>query len=86
MANGLMITVDEDELFDLMCTYGAVEDKLRNFLIVLIALKDHYDDGTLNDMYATLSMIIGYLEVIQTEFAKTISRTDEFLLKQKNRE
>lgn len=85
MANGLMITVDEDELFDLMCTYGAVEDKLRNFLLVLNALKDHYDDGTLNDMYATLSMIIGYLEVIQTEFAKTISRTDEFLLKQKNR-
>ena len=85
MANGLMITVDEDELFDLMCTYGAVEDKLRNFLLVLNALKEHHDDGTLNDMYATLSMIIGYLEVIQTEFAKTISRTDEFLLKQKNR-
>ena len=84
MANGLMITVDDDELFDLMCTYGAVEDKLRNFLIVLNALKDHYDDGTLNDMYATLSMIIGYLEVIQTEFAKTITRTDEFLLKQKS--
>lgn len=84
MANGLMITVDDDELFDLMCTYGAVEDKLRNFLLVLNALKDHYDDGTLNDMYATLSMIIGYLEVIQTEFAKTISRTDEFLLKQKS--
>ena len=83
MANGLMITVDEDELFDLMCTYGAVEDKLRNFLLVLNALKDHYDDGTLNDMYASLSMIFGYLEVIQTEFAKTITRTDEFLLKQK---
>ena len=83
MANGLMITVDEDELFDLMCTYGAVEDKLRNFLIVLNALKDHYDDGTLNDMYTTLSMIICYLEVIQTEFAKTITRTDEFLLGKK---
>ena len=80
MENKSMITVDEDELFDIMCTYGAVEDKLRNFLLVLNALKDHYDDGTINDMYATLSMIVGYLELLQTEFAKTITKTDELLI------
>ena len=81
MENRLMITVDEDELFDIMCDYAGIEHEIDNFLIVLNALKDHYDADDLNPMYANLSVIIGYLEVIQTEFAKTISRTDEFLLK-----
>ena len=82
MENRLMITVDEDEIFDIMCDFGVVEDNLRNFLIVLNALKDHYDAEGMQDLYANTSVIIGYLTLIQTEFAKTITRTDEFLLKQ----
>ena len=81
MNENVKITVDENELFDIMCDFGEVENKLRNFLIVLNALKDHYEEGMLNDMYATLSITTGYLEIILREFAKTISRTDEILLK-----
>ena len=83
MDNKVMITIDDDELFDIMCQFGEVEYKLSNFLIVLNTLKDHYDAEGMQDLYANTSVIIGYLTLIQTEFAKTISRTDEFLLKQK---
>lgn len=83
MDNKVMITIDDDELFDIMCQFGEVEYKLSNFLIVLNTLKDHYDAEGMQDLYATTSVIIGYLTLIQTEFAKTITRTDEFLLKQK---
>lgn len=76
-----MITLDEEKLFDIMCDYAGISLKLDHFLIVLNALKEHYDAEMKKDMYANLSVIVGYLELLQAEFAKTITRTDEFLLK-----
>ena len=81
MEERLMITVDEEKFFDIMCDYSDIALKLDNFLIVLKALKEHYDAEMKNEMYANLSVIVGYLELLQAEFAKTITRTDEFLLK-----
>jgi len=83
MENRLMITVDEEELFDIMCDYAEIEHKLHYFLIVLNALKDHYDGEMMNDVYENLMVIIGYLTAIQMDFKKTMTRTDEFLLKKK---
>ena len=80
--NRLMITVDEEELFDIMCDYAEIEHKLHYFLIVLNALKDHYD-GEMKDVYANLMVITGYLTAIQTDLKKTMTRTDEFLLGKK---
>ena len=61
MDNKVMITVDEEELFDIMCDYAEIEHKLHYFLIVLNALKDHYDGEMMKDVYANLMVIIGYL-------------------------
>lgn len=77
----LLITVDKDELFDLMCQYGEIEDKMCKFLIVLNALIYRYEERGYEELHAHLCVIAEYLESLQTEFASTISRTDEFLLK-----
>lgn len=82
MGNKLMITISEDELFDLMCEFGEVEYKLSNFLIVLEALKDHYDEEKKRELYANISMVIGFLTHVQEEFSRVIIKTDEFMLKQ----
>ena len=81
MDNGKhLIMVDEEELFGLMCDYGQIEDKLCKFLVVLEALAFRYEERGCEELHANLCVIRGYLEMLQKEFAKTISRTDKFLL------
>jgi len=76
-----MITVDEEELFGIMCDYTEVERKIHNLLVVLNVLKDHYNGTELSELYAIISTITYQVVMIQKEFGKIISRTDEFLLK-----
>lgn len=80
-AERLMITVDEEELFGIMCDYTEVEHKVHNLLVVLNVLKDHYNGTTLNELYAIISTITYQVEMIHKEFGKIISHTDDFLLK-----
>lgn len=77
-----MVTIDKEELFDLMCKYGYVEDKICDFLIVLNALLLHYEDSSEHkEIHANLSVIEGYLKTLQKQFAETISMTDDLWLR-----
>jgi len=75
-----MITVDEDELFDIACDYIEIEHKIHNLLVVLEVLEEHYNGTSVNELYAIISTVRYQVQMIQKEFGKTISRTDQFLL------
>lgn len=83
MEDKVLTEVNGEELFDIMCAFAEIEHNVRDFLIVLNALKDHYDIERLKDAYANTNVVIGYLTHLQDEFEKTISRMDEILLRNK---
>jgi len=83
MENRLMMTVDEDELFDIMCDFTDVEHIMLNLIIVCNVLAEHYNGTEYNELYAFVSLLTYQLDMIQKEFRKVINKTDEFLLNHK---
>ena len=81
MENKLMITVDKDELFDIMCDFTDVEHIMLNLIIVCNVLAEHYNGTQYNELYAFVSLLTNQLDMIQKEFRRVINRVDEFLLK-----
>ena len=78
-----MITVDKEEIFDIMCDFTDVEHTMLNLIIVCNVLAEHYNGTEYNELYAFVSLLTYQLDMIQKEFRKVINKTDEFLLKQK---
>ena len=78
-----MITVDKEELFDIMCDFTDVEHTMLNLIIVCNVLAEHYNGTEYNELYAFVSLLANHLDMIQKEFRRVINRTDEFLLKNK---
>ena len=83
MENKLMITVDKDELFDIMCDFTDVEHIMLNLIIVCNVLAEHYNGTEYNELYAFVSLLTNQVDMIQKEFRKVINRVDEFLLTHK---
>ena len=81
MENKVMITVDDDELFDIMCDFTDVEHIMLNLIIVCNVLAEHYNGTQYNELYAFVSLLTNQLDMIQKEFRRVINRVDEFLLK-----
>ena len=81
MENKLMITVDKDELFDIMCDFTDVEHIMLNLIIVCNVLTEHYNGTEYNELYAFVSLLTNQVDMIRKEFRRVINRTDEFLLK-----
>jgi len=81
MKNKLMITVDKDELFDIMCDFTDVEHIMLNLIIVCNVLAEHYNGTEYNELYAFVSLLTNQVDMIRKEFRRVINRTDEFLLK-----
>ena len=81
MEDRVMIQVDKEELYNIVCDYGTVESKLNNLLIVLNALRTHYEAEMQNTMEANVSVIIEYLTMIQEDLVSMITRTDKLLLR-----
>ena len=85
MENKLMITVDKDELFDIMCDFTDVEHIMLNLIIVCNVLAEHYNGTEYNELYAFVSLLNNQVDMIQKEFRRVINRVDEFLLSHKTR-
>ena len=81
--NRLMITVDEDELFDIMCDFTDVEHIMLNLIIVCNVLAEHYNGTEYNELYAFVSLLSNQIDMIQKDFRRVINRVDEFLLTHK---
>lgn len=78
-----MITVDKEELFDIMCDFTDVEHTMLNLIIVCEVLAEHYNGTEYNELYAFVSLLTYQLDMIQKEFRKVINKVDEFLLTHK---
>ena len=78
-----MITVDKEELFDIMCDFTDVEHTMLNLIIVCKILAEHYNGTEYNELYAFVSLLTNQVDMIQKEFRKVINRVDEFLLTHK---
>jgi hypothetical protein len=78
-----MITVDKDELFDIMCDFTDVEHIMLNLIIVCNVLAEHYNGTEFNELYAFVSLLTNQVDMIQKEFRRVINRVDEFLLTHK---
>ena len=83
MENKLMITVDKDELFDIMCDFTDVEHTMLNLIIVCNVLAEHYNGTEYNELYAFVSLLTNQVDMIQKELRRVINRVDEFLLTHK---
>jgi len=83
MENKLMITVDKDELFDIMCDFTDVEHIMLNLIIVCNVLTEHYNGTEYNELYAFVSLLTNQVDMIQKDFRRVINRVDEFLLTHK---
>lgn len=83
MENKLMITVDKDELFDIMCDFTDVEHIMLNLIIVCNVLAEHYNGTEYNELYAFVSLLANQVDMIQKDFRRVINRVDEFLLTHK---
>ena len=83
MENKLMITVDKDELFDIMCDFTDVEHIMLNLIIVCNVLAEHYNGTQYNELYAFVSLLTNQLDMIQKEFRRVINSVDGFLLNNK---
>ena len=81
MEDATMITVNKDELFDIMCDYTDVEHIILNLIIVCEVLAEHYNGTEYNELYAFVSLLTNQVDMIRKEFRRVINRTDEFLLK-----
>lgn len=79
--NNLTITLNEEELFNLFCEFGALENKLANFLLIIEALQEHYEDGMLNEKYAILTLVKSQLIMMHDEIYSTLKEADTLLLK-----
>ena len=78
-----LITVDKDELFDIMCDFTDVEHTMLNLIIVCNVLAEHYNGTEYNELYAFVSLLTNQVDMIQKEFRRVINRVDEFLLTHK---
>lgn len=78
-----MITVDKEELFDIMCDFTDVEHIMLNLIIVCNVLAEHYNGTEYNELYAFVSLLTNQVDMTQKEFRKVINRVDEFLLTHK---
>ena len=78
-----MITVDADELFDIMCDFTDVEHTMLNLIIVCNVLAEHYNGTEYNELYAFVSLLTNQVDMIQKELRRVINRVDEFLLTHK---
>ena len=78
-----LITVDKDELFDIMCDFTDVEHMMLNLIIVCNVLAEHYNGTEYNELYAFMSLLTYQVDMIQKEFRRVINRMDEFLLNNK---
>lgn len=83
MENTNMITVDKEELFDIMCDFTDVEHTMLNLIIVCNVLAEHYNGTEYNELYAFVSLLTNQVDMIQKEFRRVINRVDEFLLTHK---
>ena len=80
---GNMITVDKEEIFDIMCDFTDVEHTMLNLIIVCNVLAEHYNGTEYNELYAFVSLLTNQVDMIQKEFRRVINRVDEFLLTHK---
>ena len=80
---GNMITVDKEEIFDIMCDFTDVEHTMLNLIIVCNVLAEHYNGTEYNELYAFVSLLTNQVDMIQKELRRVINRVDEFLLTQK---
>ena len=78
-----LITVDKDELFDIMCDFTDVEHTMLNLIIVCNVLAEHYNGTEYNELYAFVSLLTNQVDMIQKELRRVINRVDEFLLTHK---
>lgn len=78
-----LITVDKDELFDIMCDFTDVEHIMLNLIIVCNVLAEHYNGTEYNELYAFVSLLTNQVDMIQKELRRVINRVDEFLLTHK---
>ena len=83
MENTNKITVDADEIFDIMCDFTDVEHTMLNLIIVCNVLAEHYNGTEYNELYAFVSLLTNQVDMIQKEFRRVINRVDEFLLTHK---
>ena len=75
-----LITVDKDELFDIMCDFTDVEHTMLNLIIVCEVLAEHYNGTEYNELYAFVSLLTNQVDMIQKGFRQVINRIDEFLI------
>ena len=78
-----MVTVDREELFDIMCDFTDVEHTMLNLIIVCNVLAEHYNGTEYNELYAFVSLLTNQVDMIQKELRRGINRVDEFLLTHK---
>ena len=78
-----MITVDKEEIFDIMCDFTDVEHTMLNLIIVCNVLAEHYNGTEYNELYAFVSLLTNQVDMIQKELRRVINRVDEFLLTHK---
>ena len=83
MDNKVMITLDEEKLFDIMCDFTDVEHAMLNLIIVCNVLSEHYNGTEYNELYAFVSLLTSQMDMIRKDFRRVINRVDEFLLKNK---
>ena len=80
MDNKIMITIDEEILFDVLCDFAETERNLHEFLIIIKGLTDYYEGEGKKEVNANLNVINNYLKMIQDKLKKTLSKADEYFL------
>ena len=75
------ILLDRDELDDILYEVGVVENQLANFILVVKALKEHFEGDMLNDIYALLSCFECQLCVARNDLLAALGHYDELFFK-----
>ena len=80
------ITLNKDGLEKILYEFGVLENEMANFLLIIDALREHFEQEMLNDNYAVLSLVKNQLMMFHDKLYKLLGNTDDLMLNRRTDE
>ena len=77
MEDKSIMTIDKEALEEIFYDLGVIENNMANFLLIVEALRLHFEDEMLNDKYAILCLVKSQLTIFHSEIYKLLGDADE---------
>lgn len=74
--NKSTITLEKEALDEIFYDFGVIENQIANFLLIIDALQEHFENDMLNDKYAILSLVKRQLTIFHKELYDTLGNAD----------